>query len=502
MNRKKCLALLTCALMVAGSLAGCGSGDSGTQTSETSTPEPAPVEEASDDTADIADAEGSADAAEDSTGAAEGGSEVISDVTATLRMYGPGLFTDVGPDGTTDMITGATRPGYNVVVDRWHELYPNVELVIETIPWDNWKAAIQTAALSGDYDILVHGNGNADYSEDLTEYINNDPEVKEALTFYPLRRNPDDMTQNLPYGLSLTVNPVLCVVDKQILEDYGVDLPDSSWTFDDMEKIAEACTGTDPVTGKQTYGISMIKASDAQKDFIIVGRGFDDEVFEYAPKITDCKVHFDTEKTQEVFDYMADLHQYSSPDYLEGLDLGNLYTEDHDIAMVWIENVFNAYNTIKMAGLEDRFMFLTMPQVIDGPHKGLTSSNMGDWNISMYKDGEQKELVWDFFHFLITDPVVQQWYIDTNSIPANVEASKQIYDVMPPAYADAILEAIESNPEDFNSSSSIWYESSRFGTFQSDLISGFDQLLQGNITSAEMTKSIQETVDQYLETLE
>lgn len=485
-NRKRVLALLTCAMLTAGSIAGCGSEAS--TTGETKT-------------AETTAAAASAGEEAESEAAGSGGSEVISEESATLRMYGPGLFTEVGPDGTTDMITGATRPGYNVVVDRWHELYPNVELVIETIPWDNWKAAIQTAALSGDYDILIHGNGNADYSEDLTDYINNDPEVKEALTFYPLRRNPEDMTQNLPYGLSLTVNPVMCVVDKQILADYGVDLPDSSWTFDDMLEIAEVCTGTDPVSGKQTYGVSMINAANAQKDFIIVGRGFDDQIFEFEPNLTDCKVNFDTEKTQEVFDYMADLAQYSSPDYLEGLDLANLYTEDHDIALVWIENAFNAYNTIKVAGLEDRFMFMTLPQVMDGPHKGLTSSNLGDWNICIYKDGDQKDLAWAFLRFLVTDPVVQQWYIDTNSIPANVEACKAVYDIMPAEYADAIIEAIESNPEDFNSSSSIWYDSSWFGTFQSDIISAFDQRLQGNVTSAELTKNIQETVDQYLNSL-
>lgn len=492
-NRKRRLALLTCALMVAGSIAGCGS--KAQTPAETKAPEAAPAATAAKDAEEAANTEAASEAA-------DSGSEVISEESATLRMYGPGLFTEVGPDGTTDMITGATRPGYNVVVDRWHELYPNVELVIETIPWDNWKAAIQTAALSGDYDILIHGNGNADYSEDLTEYINNDPEVKEALTFYPLRRNPEDMTQNLPYGLSLTVNPVVCVIDKQIFADYGVDIPNSDWTFEDMLEIAKACTGTDPVSGKQTYGVSMINASNAQKNFIVVGRGFDDQLFEFAPKLTDCKVNFDTEKTQEVFDYMADLAQYSSPDYLEGLDLANLYTEESNIAMVWIENAFNAYNTIKVAGLEDRFMFLTLPKVVDGPHKGLTSSNMGDWNICMYKNGKQKDLVWAFLRFLVTDPVVQQWYIETNSIPANVEAGRAVYDIMPAEYADAIIEAIESNPEDFNSSSSVWYDSSWFGTFQSDIISVFDQRLQGNVTSAELTKNIQETVDQYLKSLE
>lgn len=30
----------------------------------------------------------------------------------TLRMMGPGLFNDVGPDGVTDFLTGRSKPGY------------------------------------------------------------------------------------------------------------------------------------------------------------------------------------------------------------------------------------------------------------------------------------------------------------------------------------------------------------------------------------------------------
>lgn len=103
--------------------------------------------------------------------------------------------------------------------------------------------------------------------------------------------------------------------------------------------------------------------------------------------------------------------------------------------------------------------------------------------------------------FLVTDPEVQQWFIDTNSIPANVEAGSLLYDVMPADYADAITEVISTSPEGYNSSASVWYDSTWFGTFQSDIVTEFDQLLKGNATSAEVTKDIQGTVDGYLKSL-
>lgn len=453
------------------------------------------------------DATTTAGAAVTTTGAAvttAGGttsSELGSDETATLKMYGPGLFAVVGETGTTDMVTGMTRPGYEKVVQRWNELYPNVTLQIEPTPWDNWKAAIQTAALSGDYDILIHGNGNADYCLDLTDLIAADPLVSKVETFYPYRRNPQDMSEVRAYGLSYTLNPVVCIIDKKILENYSVDIPDSSWTLEDMTNIAKACTGTDPVSEKQTYGISMIKTSDAYKNYILMGRAFNNVVFDLKPKIKDTIVSFDTDKTVSVFDYLLNLGQYTSPDYIEGLDLANEFTADHNIAMIWAEDAYNMYNKIKAAGFEDQFMFLPLPKILEGDHKGITSSNVGDLNICIYKETPQKELAWDFLKFMVTDPVIQQWYVDTNSIPANVEASKLLNDVMPAEYADAISEIISTSPKGYNSSASVWYDSTWFGTFQSDIVTHFDSLLQGNETSKQVAENIQKNIDDYLKAL-
>ncbi len=433
---------------------------------------------------------------------ADTSSGVISDVTATLKLYGPGLFTEVGENGTTDMVTGMERPGYKVLVERWKELYPNVKLEIEPIPWDNWKAAVQTAALSGEYDILIHGNGNADYCLDLTSYIDADPEVKDSITFYPYRRNPENMTETHPYGLSYSVNPVLVVIDKQIFQNYNVELPDASWTLNDIVELAKKTTGTDPVTGKQTYGISMIKASDANKNYILMGRAFNNEILDFAPELKNTKVNFNTDKTAQIFDYFKTLGNYSSPDYLEGLDLTNAYTADNNIAMVWSESVYNIYNKIKVAGLEDRYMFLPLPKIQEGEHKGITSSNVGDLNIAIYKESKQKDLAWAFLKFLVTDPEAQQWLIDTNAIPSNVNFLSLLNDVMPAEYADAISEVIKSNPDGYNVVASKWYDSTWLGTFQSDIVTQFDLVMKNNETSKQAVENIQNNVDSYLQSLQ
>lgn len=137
-----------------------------------------------------------------------------TELSGTLKLYGPGLFTDVGPDGSTDIVTGISKPGYNEVVKRWNELYPNVELSIETIPWDNWKAACQTAALSGEVDIILHGSSITAISEPIADYLEKDPEVKDAVGMMAMRKNADlaPLSSYVPYGLTITVNPVMLVI--------------------------------------------------------------------------------------------------------------------------------------------------------------------------------------------------------------------------------------------------------------------------------------------------
>lgn len=316
-----------------------------------------------------------------------------SQLSGTLKMYGPGLFADVGQDGNVDMITGVTKPGYQVVIDRWKELYPNVELDIEPIPWDNWKAALQTAAISGDVDILIHGASLGPVVEPLKPYLDANPEYIAQVTMTTDRKNADlaPLDQVNPAGVTVALNPVMLVINKTIFEDYGVEIPDyKTWTLDDLLEAAKATTGINPKTGKETYGISPIKASDAFKNYIWVARAKNNEIFEWGDSIKNSKVNFVSDKTAEVLDYITEFKNCTSPDYIEGLDLTNAWTEDHNIAMVIVENAYNVYNTLKTNSLEEQYMLAALPQIEDGPYKGITSSHFGDWHMSICKNSKNK----------------------------------------------------------------------------------------------------------------
>ena len=76
-----------------------------------------------------------APAAEENTDGYQVNQELLASEGTTLTLYGPGVFTETGADGSIDLISGVEKIGYNVLIERWNELYPNCELVIEATSW-------------------------------------------------------------------------------------------------------------------------------------------------------------------------------------------------------------------------------------------------------------------------------------------------------------------------------------------------------------------------------
>ncbi len=425
--------------------------------------------------------------------------------SGVLRLYGPGLFASVGPDGTTDVVTGVTKPGYNEVIARWNELYPNVTLQIETIPWDNWKAALQTAALSGEVDIVLHGASITAICEPLNEYLAAEPEVADAVGMMAMRKSVDiaPLDTYVPFGLTVTCDPIVVCLDKEIFEHYGVELPDfTTWTLADLASLAEKLTGTDPVTGEQTYGISLIEAASINKNYIWASRAFNNVIYEWGDSIATTKVHFKTEKTAEVLNYIANFSKYSNPDYIEGLDRAVTFSSDNNVAICIVEGAYGCYSKIKANGVEDKFCFVSLPLIQEGEFAGITSSHMGDWNMAICKTSEQKDLAWKFMKFMVTDPVVQEWLLATASVPSNKEASGRLNQYMSADFADAISFIVRTAPLQFSASANNCYDSSNFGTFLNDVTTVLNEMFQGNMDADAAMDYVQNNLDQYLATLQ
>lgn len=492
MKTKKIMSFILCLVMVF-SLTACSSkGDSSTGT-----------DGVKKNTGTEAEAAKETGAAGDT--AAETGSDVVSDVSATLKIAGPGLFTTVGETGTTDLVTGIQLPGYDVVVKRWNELYPNVKLEIETSPWDNWKAVLQTSALSGDVDVLLHGSSITAIAEPIGAYLDKNPELDGIFSMLAMRRTEDnggDFSKYIPYGLTVTANPLVVVVDKQIFDNYGVTVPEASWTFDDIKTLAEKTTGTDPKTGNKTYGISMINAASANKNYIWASRGFNAPVFQFGKTLKETKGDFTTDATKQVLNYLNSLYAFSSPDYLEGLDTAVANTAENNLAMRITEGPIDDYNKIVAAGLVDRFMFVPLPAIQSGENAGSTSSHMGDWNMAICNTSKEKDLAWEFIKFMVTDEEIQQWLVDCNTIPNNLTALPKLKESVKTEYYSAIETILQQQPLEFSASTNECYDSGNFGTFANDITSVMNEMFVGNSSAEDAVKFVQKNLNDYMSSVQ
>jgi hypothetical protein len=76
-----------------------------------------------------------------------------------------------------------------MIVDEWNRLHPDVSLVIEAYPWDNWQAAIQTAVLAGGVDVIMHGATLTDLSMPLDDRVKAETEWASKRLSYSTRRS-------------------------------------------------------------------------------------------------------------------------------------------------------------------------------------------------------------------------------------------------------------------------------------------------------------------------
>lgn len=478
MKCRKMVSLLMAGVIASGMLAGCGSGSGSGADSQTQAPA--------------------------GTAQGESGSQATAEEEVTLHLFGPGLLSTVGENGSIDLISGLEMPGYQVIVDRWNELHPNVKLVIEAQPWDNWQAAIQTAVLSGDVDIIMHGASLADLDEPLDPYLEKEPELLEQIYTVAQRRTDatGDMSVMTSTGMSYAMNPMMCILDKQIFDHYGLELPDASWTWADLVELGKKMTGTDPVTGEQTWGIRMTQTDSVGNRYFnyqMIASAYDAKAFFYGKTLQECSADLTGEKTTRVFQTIADIAECLSPDVREEINVSKTISAENQFAIQWEQDPFNRYNEIKACGGEDRFVLMTMPVIEEGDLKGSPSLFMGDHNMSICNTSKNKEWAWEFLKFMVTDEVVTDWVTGCMQLPNNREGMDRVKNQMGEKFSAPMVTALEKSPVGFSNSTNDYFNNVSFGSVTADTGNAIGEILMGNMKAEEAGPYIQKNIDEYLQ---
>lgn len=467
---KKLLALLLALAMVF-SMAACGGGESAQEPAEeTKTP----------------------------ASAGEAAPEEDSEEKVTLRLYGTANFVDVGPDGTTNLITGQEMPGYNEIIARWNELHPNVEIVVETCPWDNWMTSIQTAVLSGGVDIILHGATLTELCEPLDSYLEADPEYASQI-FATENKRYGNLDETMVAGIQYVIEPSIAYIDTEILEHYGVEVPDASWTWDDLIEIAQKCTGTDPVTGKQTYGVQLCY-TDTQnifQNYYQLAMAYGAEPITYGATAAESTIDVTSDKIVDIFTKIQTLAECCAPNVREGVNCNHDLTAENDTAIRWRTLAYDQYMKAEAAGVGDRFAFVPLPVIEEGENAGAQSTYFGSYNMAICNTSENKDWAWEFIKFMTTDEFAVEWTLETGGIP-NCQLGMELLQEKMGEKAQAPMQVLQTLPDGFCNTTNAWYDNVNFGTFSTSLVTIMKDLVYGTITPDEAVNTWQKNIDEYM----
>lgn len=426
--------------------------------------------------------------------------EPNTELSGTIRIIGPGALNGSGAEGSEDLISGEFKPGYNALFAAFNEDYPNIKVEFTETPWDNWKAVLQTAAAGGTADILLHGSMLTDISMDLTPYLEQDPEIYDYMTTGPEEyRDPEDYTKTIPTGLSYVVDPYFAVLDKQIFEDYGVELPGMDWTYEDLLDLAAKLTGTDPVTGEQTYGAYNfdLTENNAWKLFssYCASKGIDNHHFDDSSDKFGATPTFNSEEDVAALSYLNELAKYSPANFVENMGTEDLGRATNNVAIRMTEGMLNFYNTTTYDDVVDRFVYMPLP-VNEDQSDAKYSSFTGTNSIAIAKTAAEPDLAWTFIKWLIMDDAAQQWLVDNKNCPSTFKGVEMLREKGYP-FVDA-YEAIMSNFWDVYTIAQTNTVDVAYGNTSAIFFNGVSEMYAG-MSPEDAAQAIQDGVVEYME---
>ena len=441
------------------------------------------------------------------TAGAEGLTEFTPSLDAgaelTLTLYGAGLFADTGADGSIDLTSGIQTPGYNEVIARWNEFYPNVKLDIQAIPWSDWQANVTTAVMTGDVDVILHGATLATLCEDLQPYIDSTEGLMDNIYAVASRYVADAPSEPKVTGVSYTVTPMLVYLDTKIFADYGVDLPTADWTWDDLLALAEQLTGTDPVTGEQTYGFKFTSRNASNNFYfnhMMLSQAYGGDIIHYADTIGEITGDYTGEVSIKAFEMIEKLAQFISPDCKEGVTDDTVLASDNNVAIRIEQSPFVHYAEAQAAGDAERWQWMTLPCAMEGDGKGQPTWFLGENNMAIAYNSDAKDFAWEFIHFMTTDPVVQQWIVRTRNLPNNISGQSLLTESVGEDRAATMYAALADLPFGWNNATNDVINTAFLGTLSSDMYVAQDSLIKGEFTVEQAAEFVQSNLDTFLST--
>ena len=292
-----------------------------------------------------------------------------------------------------------------------------------------------------------------------------------------------ELDKTMVAGIQYVIEPSIAYIDTDILSHYGVEVPDASWTWDDLIAIAEKCTGTDPVTGKQTYGVQLCytHTQNIFQNYYQLAMAYGAAPITYGKTAEESTIDVTGEKMLDIFTKIQKLAECCAPNVREGVNVNMDLNAENDTAIRWRTLAYDQYRKAVAAGIDDHFAFIPLPVIEEGDAAGAQSTYFGSYNMTICNTSEHKDWAWEFIKFVTTNEKAVEWTLATGGIP-NCGYGMELLKEKMGDKANAPMQVLETLPDGFCNTTNVWYDNVNFGTFSTYLVTVLKDLVYGNIT--------------------
>ncbi|GIN58632.1 sugar ABC transporter substrate-binding protein [Lederbergia ruris] len=350
--------------------------------------------------------------------------DVVSDMEGTVRVSVAGFPLEDG----IDPITGKETIGFeNFLKNEFEPRYPNIELEIYQVPWDNAQAK-QTAMLqSKDVDLIYSGGAfAAQWMEQgllrgIEDLIEDDSDFDGSIYLEGIWENSYSTVSydGERFGLPSVLGKRVTVYDKQLFEEWGVEPLSENPSPEEILEKAKQMTGKNPVTGEKNYGLYFSGKALNASTFVALTHAFGAEGAKGSlDDLKNIEWKLDEPEMVKVMEWLAEAAQYPPIDFLNEKGNENFGTEMNNIAIA-----------LDDAGgpVMGEYLANDNKEILDRYEAALNLGPNGEGWVAMdpfvmAKDAKNVEASWEVMKFL-TGYETQKWNYDNyTATPTLVDA--------------------------------------------------------------------------------
>lgn len=150
---------------------------------------------------------------------------------------------------------------YQELIDNFEEKNPNIDVEMQLTPWDQYWTKFDAAAGANQaadvffMNVWVPKYAEAGVLEPLDSYMEKDGF---DFSLYTPSIIENSMYNGIHYTVPKGTDSMAVIVNTALFEKYGVDVPDSDWTWDDMVEVCRNLKQNIEDSGDSIYPMSLM----------------------------------------------------------------------------------------------------------------------------------------------------------------------------------------------------------------------------------------------------